>query len=71
MDTVLKNVVSRNNTFKVYYCGNNDAGRRVLQTTITFNFRSSHWVQKFIFETMSFKNMQEKKNNQFFQKFTP
>ena len=65
MDTVLKNIVSRKMPLK--FSINNDAGHSNNHNFV--NFKSSHVrLQRFISETMSFRNMQKKID--FLQKFT-
>ena len=74
MDIVLKNIVARQMPLKYY--GNNDACRRVLQTTITsliLRVRSSRvrGCYRDLFLKLYPLRICQKKKIDFFQKFTP
>ena len=64
MDTVLKNIISRKMPLKFSIAGHWSS--HPSNTHNFVNFRSSHVrFQRCIFETISFKNMQEKKEIDF------
>ena len=68
MDTVLNNIISRKMSLK--YCGNNDAGRRVLQTTITSLILVHMQGYRDLFSKLCPLRICKKKKIDFFQKFT-